>query len=257
MGQATRDADAGRCPVGPVPVAPWSRRHRVVPGPPDRASIVRGVSEERDQHEKAVVARAAAALVDDGMTVALGSGSTVALVAAALGAGGSRARFAAASPATALAATTAGLSLVDDATTARYDLALDGADEVAPDGWAIKGGGGAHTRERILITAADRFVCVVGAAKLVDRLSWPVPLELHAFGLAGTLDRLPGATVRDAPPTADGGVLADLPADLADPAALAARLDATAGVVDHGLFSPALVRELLIARGDEVEHRVR
>lgn len=207
-----------------------------------------------DADEKLVAARAAAALVHDDMTVALGSGSTVALVAAALGAAGSRARFAVASPATALAATTAGLSLVDDASTARYDLALDGADEVAPDGWAIKGGGGAHTRERILIAAAERFVCVVGSGKLVDRLTRPVPLELHAFALAATLERLPGAVLREAPPTADGGVLADLDAALGDPAALAARLDATPGVVDHGLFGPDLVRELLVARGDEVEH---
>jgi ribose 5-phosphate isomerase A len=209
------------------------------------------------EHEKAVAARAAAGLVDDGMTVALGSGTTVALVAAALGAAGSRARYGAASPATALAATTAGLTLVDDASTPRYDLAIDGADEVAPDGWAIKGGGGAHTRERILIAAAERFVCVVGAAKLVDRLSWPVPLELQPFALASTLARLPGAVLRDAPPTADGGVLADLPVALDDPAAVAARLDATPGVVDHGLFSPEVVRELLVARGDEVQLRRR
>jgi ribose 5-phosphate isomerase A len=215
------------------------------------------VTDAAAEHEKTVVARAAAALVDDAMTVALGSGSTVALVAAALGSRGSRARFGAASPATAAAATTAGLALVDDASTGRYDLAIDGADQVAPDGWAIKGGGGAHTRERILIAAADRFVCVVGSGKLVDRLTWDVPLELQPFALATTLARLPGVVLRDAPPTADGGVLADLPADLSDPAALAARLDATPGVVDHGLFAPEVVRELLIARGDEVEHRRR
>ncbi|WP_026909487.1 ribose 5-phosphate isomerase A [Patulibacter minatonensis] len=206
-----------------------------------------------EDREKAAAADAAAGLVDDGMLVALGSGSTVALVAAALGARGSRARFAAASPATATAATTAGLSLVDAASTGRYDLALDGADQVAADGWAIKGGGGAHTRERILIAAADRFVCVVGSSKLVDRLSWPVPLELQPFALAATLERLPRATLRDAPPTADGGVLADLDADLTDPGALAARLDATPGVIDHGLFAPDVVRELLVAHGDEVE----
>lgn len=215
------------------------------------------MSAERQEHEKSRAARAAAALVRDEQTVALGSGSTVALIAAALGARGSRARFAAASPATVAAATTAGLALVDDASTARYDLALDGADEVDPEGWTIKGGGGAHTRERILITAADRFVCVVDSSKLVDRLRRPVPLELQPFGLASTLARLPGATVRDAPPTADGGVLADLTVDLDDPAAVAARLDATPGVIDHGLFSAALVPELLIARGDELERRRR
>ncbi|MEV4422974.1 ribose 5-phosphate isomerase A [Patulibacter sp. NPDC049589] len=207
--------------------------------------------------EKLAVARAAATLVHDDMVVALGSGSTVALVARALGADRSRARFAVASLATATVATTVGLSLVDDASTDRYDLAIDGADEVDPDGWAIKGGGGAHTRERILIAAADRFVCAVDSSKLVDRLTRAVPLELQPFALASTLSRLPGAVLRDAPPTADGGVLADIEEDLSDPAAVAARLDATPGVVDHGLFSPQLVRELLIARGDDLEHRRR
>jgi ribose 5-phosphate isomerase A len=209
---------------------------------------------EAAEHEKVVVAHAAARMVADGMVVALGSGSTVARVAEALGERGSRARFACASPATALVASTAGLSLADEATTARYDLAIDGADEVDPSRWAIKGGGGAHTRERILIAAADRWLCVVGEAKLVPRLTRAIPLELQAFGLAATLRLLPGVVLREAPPTADGGVLADLPVDLADPAAVAARLDATPGIVDHGLFSPALVRELLVARGDAVEH---
>lgn len=232
--------------------------------------MVRRVPQDPRAHEKLVAARAAATLVPDDAVVALGSGSTVALIARALGERGSRARFAAASPATAAAATTAGLRLVDDTTIARFDLALDGADEVAPDGWAIKGGGGAHTRERILLAAAERFVCVVDGSKLVDRLTRAIPLELQPFALASTLARLPGAVVRDAPPTADGGVLADLDASpaahgvratlgasLEDPAALAARLDATPGVVDHGLFGPTLVRELLVARGDEVEHRRR
>lgn len=212
---------------------------------------------DTDTHEKLVAARAAATLVPDDAVVALGSGSTVALIARVLGERRSRARFATASPATAAAATTAGLTLLDDASTVRYDLALDGADEVAPDGWAVKGGGGAHTRERILIAASARFVCVVGSTKLVAGLSRPVPLELQPFALASTLRRLPTARVRDAPPTADGGVLADLDVPLDDPAAVAARLDATPGVVDHGLFAPTVVRELLVARGDEVEHRRR
>ncbi|CAB4961808.1 unannotated protein [freshwater metagenome] len=84
-----------------------------------------------------------------------------------------------------------------------------------------------------------------------------MPLELQPFALASTLERLPGAALRDAPPTADGGVLADLPVALDDPAAVAARLDATPGVVDHGLFAPDVVRELLVAHGDRVEHRRR
>jgi ribose 5-phosphate isomerase A len=210
---------------------------------------------QADEREKVVVAHAAAALVEDGMLVGLGSGSTVARVAAALGERGAQARFAVASPATEAAARAAGLEVVDAARQARYDLVIDGADEVDPDWWLVKGGGGAQTRERILAAAGDRFAVVVGSSKMVSRLSWPVPLELLAFGLAGTLARLgEGVRLRDAPPTADGGILADLHVALDDPRALAARLDATPGVVDHGLFAPELVTEVLVARGDEVEH---
>jgi ribose 5-phosphate isomerase A len=210
---------------------------------------------QADELEKVVVARAAAALVEDGMLVGLGSGSTVARVAAALGERSARARFAVASPATEAAARAAGLDVVDASEHDRYDLTIDGADEVAPDWWLVKGGGGAHTRERILAAAGDRFAVVVGSSKMVPRLTWPVPLELLAFGLASTLARLgDGVRLRDTPPTADGGVIADLHVALDDPRAVAAQLDATPGVVDHGLFAPELVTEVLVARGDEVEH---
>ena len=89
----------------------------------------------------------------------------------------------------------------------------------------------------------------------MDRLRPPVPLELLAFGLAATLHALPGAVLRDAPLTPDGGVLADYHGDFGDPAVLAAMLDAAPGVVAHGLFPPTLVSTVLIARGDEVEMR--
>ena len=101
----------------------------------------------------------------------------------------------------------------------RLDLAIDGADQVDPAGWLVKGGGGAHTRERIVAAAADRFVVIVSSDKTVERLHPPVPLELLAFGLAATLHALPGAARRDAPPTPDGGVLADYHGDVADPGA--------------------------------------
>ncbi len=137
----------------------------------------------------------------------------------------------------------------------RLDLTIDGADQVDPLGWLVKGGGGAHTRERIVAAAADRFVVIVSSDKPVDRLRPPVPLELLAFGLAATLRQLPGAVLRDAPLTPDGGVLADYHGDVDDPAALAAMLDAAPGVVAHGLFPPALVSTVLVARGDSVEER--
>ena len=64
------------------------------------------------------------------------------------------------------------------------DIAIDGADEVDDDGWLIKGGGGAHTREKIVAAAADRFVVMVDSTKPVPALTWPVPVELLEFGLS-------------------------------------------------------------------------
>ncbi len=138
----------------------------------------------------------------------------------------------------------------------RLDIAIDGADQIAPDGWLIKGGGGAHTREKIVAAAAERFVVIADSSKPVDELSPPVPLELHRFGLAATLRELGDARIRDgAPPSPDDGLIADYGGPVGDPILLAARLSATPGVVDHGLFAPALVADVFVGRGDAVEHR--
>ena len=72
----------------------------------------------------------------------------------------------------------------------RLDMAIDGADQVDRSGWLVKGGGGAHTREKIVATAADQFVVIVSSNKVVPRLAPPVPLELLAFGLDATLRSL-------------------------------------------------------------------
>ena len=80
----------------------------------------------------------------------------------------------------------------------------------------MKGGGGAHAREKIVAAAADRFVVIVSSDKLVDRRP-PIPLELVSFGLAATLERLGEARLRDAPSTPDGGVLADWVGPVDDP----------------------------------------
>ncbi len=192
----------------------------------------------------------AALLVEDGMRLGLGTGSTVDLLLPALAERRVRdLRCVATSDRTERAAQQLGIPVEPFDTLSTLDLAIDGADEVAPDRWLIKGGGGAHTREKIVAAAADRFVVIVDESKVVDRLSWAVPLELLPFGLAATVERL-GAKVRpDTPPSPDGGVIADLDADLSDPAALAARLSATPGVVDHGLFPPELVADVIVGRG--------
>ena len=208
--------------------------------------------------EKQLAAEAAAELVEDGMLVGLGTGSTVAFLLPALAARGLDLRCVSTSPRTEVAARELGIRVESFGgleAPARLDIAIDGADEVAPDGWLMKGGGAAHTREKAVATAADRFVVIVSSDKLVERLSPPVPLELLEFGLAATLARLEHAILRDVPRSPDGGVIADYTAEFDDPEALAARLSATVGVVEHGLFPAAMVSDVVVARGEQVEVR--
>jgi ribose 5-phosphate isomerase A len=143
-------------------------------------------------------------------------------------------------------------------TLERLDIAIDGADQIAPDRWLVKGGGGAHTREKIVAAAAERFVVIADSSKPVDRISAPIPLELSAYGLASTrarLRELGEVEPRDVPPSPDGGVIFDYRGEVSDPAELAALLSSIPGVVDHGLFPASMVSEVLIGRGDEVERR--
>jgi len=206
--------------------------------------------------EKRAAARAAAALVEDGMRVGLGTGSTVRYLLPALAERHLALRCVATSVATEVLAREMGLEVEPFEALDALDIAIDGADQVDPDGWAIKGGGGAHTREKIVALAAERFVIIVSSDKDVDALRPPVPLELLAFGLPATLRALGDARVREgAAPSPDGGVIADYFASFDVPEALATRLDATPGVVDHGLFPAAMVSDVLVARGETVEHR--
>lgn len=202
------------------------------------------------EEEKRAAAEAAADLAEHGMTIGLGTGTTVAYLVPALAARQLRIRCVATSRATELAARGLGLDVVAFEGIGRLDLAIDGADQVAPDRWLIKGGGGAHTREKTVAAAAERFVVIVSADKMVDRLAAPVPLELMAFGLDSTLRLLGKAELRrGAPPSPDLGVIADWLEDFDDAADLAARLAAVPGVVEHGLFPPDLVSDLIVGGG--------
>jgi ribose 5-phosphate isomerase A len=209
--------------------------------------------------EKRLAAEAAAALVESGMAVGLGTGSTVAHLLPALARRGlTGIRCVATSVATEQQARELGVPVEDFSALDRLDIAIDGTDEVTPDGWLIKGGGAAHLREKIVAAAAERFVVIADSSKPVERLTWPVPLELFGFGAASTLARLgPDVTLRDVPASPDGGVIADYRGPgLDDPGALAARLEADPGVAAHGLFPPAMTSELFIGRGDTVERIV-
>jgi ribose 5-phosphate isomerase A len=211
-----------------------------------------------DEHKRRA-AEAAAELVEDGMSVGLGTGSTVAHLLAALAQRGLDLRCVATSEATRRQARELGLRVesFDRHGLDRLDIALDGADQVSSVGWVVKGGGAAHTREKVVAAASDRFVVMVASEKLVDELSPPVPLELLEFGLATTLRRLGSVRLRDAPPSPDGGVIADFVGEVGNPETLAARLAATPGVIEHGLFPPSLVSEVIVGRADGVERRPR
>jgi ribose 5-phosphate isomerase A len=159
------------------------------------------------------------------------------------------------SPATAARARELGLAVEDFERLDRLDIAIDGADQVDPAGWLVKGGGGAHTREKIVAAAADRFVVIADHTKVVDVIRAPVPLELLAFGLPSTLRAVDPTRLRDVPHSPDGGLIADYQGEVGDPEALALRFEEVPGVVGHGLFPPRLTRDVLVARGEDVEHR--
>lgn len=224
---------------------------------------------ENIEREKQLAAEAAAELVEDGMTIGLGTGSTAAYLLPPLAARKLDIRCVATSPATAQAARIMHIDVVSFAgleAPPRLDMTIDGADQVDPAGWLVKGGGGAHTREKAVAAASDRFIVIVSANKLVERLTPPIPLELAEFGLSGTLARLGsvelrGTTVarmglvklRDATHSPDGGVIADYMVPFEDPHELARFLSEMPGVVEHGMFPPSMVSEVLVGRGGGVD----
>ena len=228
------------------------------------------------QAQKRAVADAASALVQDGMTVGLGTGSTAALMVQALGqraqAEGLRLRCVATSQATTALARERGLPLLELDEAGEIDLTLDGADEIGPNLALIKGGGGALLREKLVWEASRRCVVMADASKLVDRLGrFPLPVEVVAFGHATTATRIarvvaalgydtpPELRRRDGQPvlTDGGAVIYDLKlAVIGDAEILAVRLKAITGVVEHGLFM-GLAGEGLIASTAGVERLVR
>jgi ribose 5-phosphate isomerase A len=207
------------------------------------------------EDEKRLAAEAAAGLVEDGMAVGLGTGTTVAYFLPALARRGLSLRCVATSLQTETAARELGLAVEPFDELDRLDLAVDGADQIASDGWLVKGGGAAHTREKVVAAAAERFLVIASADKLVEAIGPPVPLEVLTYGVRATLAHVAPAELRDVPLSPDGGLIADYRGPVGDPAELAARLSAAPGVVEHGLFPPSLVSEILVGRGGEVERR--
>ncbi|MCV2446363.1 ribose-5-phosphate isomerase RpiA [Paracoccus sp. DMF] len=206
---------------------------------------------------KDAAARAAVALVQPGMRLGLGTGSTAAIfvrrLAQRVAEEGFELRCAATSKATAELATSLGLRVEDLNDIGWLDLTIDGADEVDPDLNLIKGGGAAHLREKIVATASDRMVVIADQGKVVDRLgAFHLPVEVIPFGCQTTKTQIQHALddlglkhrpillrKRDGETllTDEGNYILDLALEaIPDPQALARRLSAIAGVVEHGLF---------------------
>ncbi|MEO7026577.1 MAG: ribose-5-phosphate isomerase RpiA [Caulobacteraceae bacterium] len=195
---------------------------------------------------------AAAELVEPGMTVGLGTGSTAAWFVRALAERHLPIRCVATSAATARLGSELGLALIELDEAGTLDLTVDGADEIGPGLALIKGGGAALLREKLVWSASRRCVVIADDGKRVARLGrFPLSIEVVAFGHAGTASRIAAAAseagiasapvqrrVGGEPVTTDGGNLVyDLSCgEIADPPALAAALKAVTGVVDHGLF---------------------
>ena len=205
------------------------------------------------EREKQLAAEAAADLVEHGMTVGLGTGSTVAYLLPALASRSLDILCAATSPRTEHAARELGLKIEDVASIDRFDITIDGAAQISPAGWLVKGGGAAHTREKIIAAAGDRFVVIADSSKPVEVLHSPIPLELLSFGLRATMRHVAPVSLRDVPLSPDGGVIADYHGPVDDPPTLAAWLSSTPGVVEHGLFPPEMVATAFVGRGKSVD----
>lgn len=217
--------------------------------------------------ERAAAAEAAAGLLEPGMTIGLGSGRAVwSVVEAIVARFGPRPqlRVAVASDATYAIVHAAGVEVVPLDGSFELDVAIDGADEIDPGLGLLKGGGGALLREKIVASAAKRFVVVAEQAKLVDRLgsSFRLPVEVVRFGWRDTRrrisDRLPDAPRRDIGDepymTDEGHFILDcaIPED-ADARELAEALDHVPGVVEHGLFFNIAERALIGRPDGEVD----
>ncbi len=228
---------------------------------------------QRDRWKQAAAERAAA-LVQPGMVVGLGTGSSAVFairrIAALLQSGDLHDVVGVAtSKATEAEAIGLGIKLLDDFAH-EIDLTIDGADEVDPALNLIKGGGGALLREKIVAQASRRVAIVVDEAKLSPALGtrYAVPVEVVGFGwqaqarylealIPGTAASLRAGVDGDRYITDNGNVILDWATGALDrPAEVVARLDSRAGIVEHGLFL-GLTSDLFVGRADGVSHQVR
>ncbi|HWZ61967.1 MAG TPA: ribose-5-phosphate isomerase RpiA [Steroidobacteraceae bacterium] len=207
-------------------------------------------------------ALAALELIADETTVGVGTGSTVNLFIAALGARRGRVRCAvSSSEASSALLKAAGFEVADLNDLEELNAYVDGADEANPARQLVKGGGGALTREKIIAAAARRFICIVDDSKVVDTLGrFPVPVEVIPMAralVARELEARGGRPVWRAGCVTDNGnhILDVHGLRIPDPAALERDLNQITGVVTVGLFAVRPADVLLIGTANGVERR--
>jgi ribose 5-phosphate isomerase A len=210
--------------------------------------------------QKKKVAEAALDFVERGMVVGVGTGTTANHFIDALGR--HKGRFdgaVASSRATADLLARRGVRVLDLNEVGQLPLYVDGADQADLLRRLIKGGGGAHTREKIAAAASEQFLCIIDESKLVERLgTFPVALEViemgrrHVIGEVAKLDAR--AVPREGFVSDNGHPLLDVHGlVLDDPPGMEANLDLIAGVVANGLFCRRPADRLLVGRGTGVE----
>jgi ribose 5-phosphate isomerase A len=204
--------------------------------------------------KKRAVAEAAIELIEPGSVVGVGTGSTTDHFIDGLARIHDRVEgTVASSVASAERLASCGLRVLDLNDVDEIPIYVDGADEATIEGWLIKGGGGALTREKIVAAASRRFVCIVDDTKRVDRLgAFPLPVEVvpMATGIVSrALERLGGRPqVRSNVVTDNGNSILDVSGlDLSDPVSVERRLNQIVGVVASGLFCERPADLLLVA----------
>jgi ribose 5-phosphate isomerase A len=199
---------------------------------------------------KDLVGKRAAELVEEGMAVGLGTGTTSIMFIKALGErvkAGLKIRCVASSDASAALGRSLGMEVVSLEELPELDLYIDGADEVGPGLALIKGGGGALLREKIVASAAKRFVVVVDSSKIVEVLGkFPLPVEVVKMALPLVMARLTELGLkpnqRHHPDgsvylTDENNFILDCGCgQIVDPEVTAAEIRSIVGVVEHGLF---------------------
>jgi ribose 5-phosphate isomerase A len=213
------------------------------------------------EDQKRAAGEAAAELIEAGMTVGLGTGTTAAWFVRALAARSLKVRGVATSKATAALARGLGIEVIALDAAPVIDLTIDGADEIGPGLALIKGAGAALLREKLVWQASRRCVVIADASKRVARLgAFPLPIEVVAFGHATTAARIHQALREcgiDAAPvlreaarapvvTDSGNLIYDAPCGAIEaPQTLATALKGLTGVIDHGLFLGLADRALI------------